>query len=40
MAKKPPPFTKKADAKQDAAMMRKEDKKVKKEIASAKGKKK
>jgi hypothetical protein len=39
MAKKPMPFTKKADAKQDAAMMKKEDAKIKKMVASKKGKK-
>ena len=40
MAKKPNPFTAKADAKQDKAMMKKEDAKMKKMVASKiKGKK-
>ena len=40
MAKKPNPFTKKADAKQDAKMMKAEDKKMTKKMdAKIKGKK-
>jgi hypothetical protein len=40
MAKKPMPFTKAADAKQDAAMMKKEEKKMTSKMKSMKDKKK